>query len=158
MPGLVSTGRAYVAATHSDQLESFQVAVCTAAGAREGLLYAQASCAYTVGYVDDARQLLELPEESLGHDAGIAGRAQQRGLGGIAATASAGGNDHKRARQETVEEALEEAHRGWSVYRMVEGRTMAAEVTRCLQTGLWRRRLGLSGRQAHGRITSSLVS
>ena len=52
-------------ATYRNQLERLEVSVAAVACARERLLYAQASCAYTVGYVDDAREFLELPEERL---------------------------------------------------------------------------------------------
>jgi len=51
------------AATYRDQLERLEVAVAAVACARERLLYAQSSCAYAVGDVDDAREFLELPEE-----------------------------------------------------------------------------------------------
>jgi len=59
------------AATYRDQLERLKVAVSTAAGAFERLLDAQARCAYTVGYVDNAREFFEFPEEGLRDQRGV---------------------------------------------------------------------------------------
>ena len=76
------------AATHLDQLKRLKVAIRTAACALEGLLDAQACRADTVGYVDDARQFLELPEQLLRDDGVIARPAEQWLLRGMALGAS----------------------------------------------------------------------
>ena len=65
-------------ATYRHQLKVLEVLVATVARACKGLLDAQSSGADAVGYVDDARQFLEL-EEELARDGVIAG--QQRSLG-----------------------------------------------------------------------------
>ena len=83
------------AATHRHQLERLKVAVPTATRALEWLLYAQSSCAYTIRYIDDAREFLELPEEGLRDQAIIAGLADKRVLSRIAANASYGGENHE---------------------------------------------------------------
>jgi hypothetical protein len=54
------------AATYCNQLESLKVAISAVAEALEGLLNAQTGGAYTVGYIDDAREFFEFPEQLLG--------------------------------------------------------------------------------------------
>jgi hypothetical protein len=78
--------------THRNQLKRVEVAIAAVARALEGLLYAQSSCAHAVRDVDDARQLLELPEELLRDQCAISGPAQ-RLLRRIAAHAS---NTHEK--------------------------------------------------------------
>jgi hypothetical protein len=87
-------------AAHRDQLECLEVAVCTAARALERLLYAQARRAYAVRYVDDARQLLELPEELLRDQRAIAGARGERLLRRIAADTSCRGDEHDAMHKE----------------------------------------------------------
>lgn len=58
---------------HRHQLEVVEVAVGTVAGALERLIDAQARRAHAVRDVDDARELLELPEQLLRHQAVVAG-------------------------------------------------------------------------------------
>lgn len=72
MPGHISTSCTLCdvlvdAATYCNQLESLKVAVSAAAGAPEGLLDAQTGGAYTVGYIDNAREFFEFPEQLLGN-------------------------------------------------------------------------------------------
>ena len=89
-------------ATYCYQLELLKVAVGAAAGALEGLLDAQTSRSHAVGNIDNARQLLQLPEELLRDQGLIAGIVDQRLLTCIAmaATASAGSENHKTMQYE----------------------------------------------------------
>jgi hypothetical protein len=85
------------AATHCNQLKRLKVPISTATGAREGLLYTQARCAYTVRYIDDAREFFELPEEFLADQGVIAGSvsAERRVLRRVTPTASERRKKHK---------------------------------------------------------------
>lgn len=100
--------------TYSDELKGLQVRVRTAACTLERLLNAQASRADAVGDVDDARELLELPEEA-GRDQAIVGRlAQERKLGRM-------GDSHSARQQKAAEGAHEEvlSHNAAAVERGV---------------------------------------
>lgn len=79
---VLAMGRVGGVTPYRDQLELLKVGVSTATGALEGLLDAQASCAYTVGDVDNARELFEFPEQRLGDERVIAGTAVV--VGGVA--------------------------------------------------------------------------
>lgn len=103
------------AATYRNQLERLEVAVAAAARALERLLYAQSSCAHAVRDIDDARQLLELPEEALRDQRAVAGPAERLLLRRIAAHAGYRGKKH-----ETMEyEAHDSGHVG--VYHIFQG-------------------------------------
>jgi hypothetical protein len=82
---------------YCDELEALKVDVAAAAQTFEGLLNTQAGGAYTVGDVDDARELLELPKEGLGDERVIA-RRSRRG------TRAASGRDEDDEVHECVEE------------------------------------------------------
>jgi hypothetical protein len=98
MPIGISTCDTFLdVATYLDQLKRLKVTISTAAGAREGLLYAQTSCSYTVRYVDDAREFFELPEEHLA-DQGVIARGvavDERLLSRIAPNARERRKKHK---------------------------------------------------------------
>jgi hypothetical protein len=101
-------------AAYRDQLERVEVAVGTAARAAERLLDAQASGAYAVRDVDDAGEFLELPEERLGDERGVA-RA-----GRMAAHRSCRGGEEEEEEERTgaeaeaeAEEACSSGHEGW---------------------------------------------
>lgn len=97
-------------ATHRDQLKRLKVTVCTAAGALEGLLDAQAGRAHAVGDVDYARKFLELPEELLRYQAVVAGVVHERLLWRIVTAARSGGKDDK-----TVQDEAEDGGHGGSL-------------------------------------------
>jgi hypothetical protein len=98
------------ASTYLDQLERLKVAVPAATGAPERLLDAQAGGADAVCDVDDARELLELPEELLRDERVIGAWLLERLLRRVTAHASQGG-DYREAMEE---EAYSSGH-GWSL-------------------------------------------
>jgi hypothetical protein len=98
------------ASTYLDQLERLKVAVSAATGAPERLLDAQAGGAYAVRDVDDARELLELPEELLRDERVIGASLSERLLRRIAAHSSQGGGYH-----EIIEKEAYSSGHGWGL-------------------------------------------
>jgi hypothetical protein len=105
MPDTVNTATTMEPASGDSLLQarSFQVGVCAAAGALEGLLNTQASSSNAVRYIDYAREFLQLPEELLRNQGVVAG-VDERLLCLVAMAASNGGEYHDAVQEDEAED------------------------------------------------------